>query len=307
MISSYIHYKERDKIVMEVTVDLLKRIEDSYKSFSKGQKRIADYICNNYDKAVHLTAARMGNIVGVSESTVVRFATELGFKGYPQFQKALEEISKNRLNTIQRMTLINNRINQEHILSSVLHSDYENIKQTREAITNEEFDKAVDALASASRIYIVGGRSSEVLARFLEYYLNYIFDNVKMITTNSLAESLEDVHRISDKDVIVGISFPRYSLDTVRIMEYSKKRGAYVVALTDSAASPMVEFSDCNLFAKSDMVSFADSLVAPMSVINALIAALSIKNQEYVVDTMKTLENIWDEYGVYKKQHIHEV
>ncbi len=285
---------------MEVATDLLKKIEESYKTFSKGQKRIANYICENYDKAVNLTAARLGGIVGVSESTVVRFATELGFKGYPQFQKALEEIVKNRLNSIQRMALTDDRLDESDMIESVLRGDYENIKQTLEELNKEEFNKAVDTISRAKRIYIVGGRSSEILARFFYYYLNYIFDNVKMVSSNSLAESMEDVHRIDESDVIIGISFPRYSMDTVRVMEYSRKRGAVGIALTDSAASPMVEYARFNLFAQSNMASIADSLVAPLSVINALITALSLKNKEKVMTTMRTLENIWEEYGVYK-------
>ncbi len=285
---------------MEVATDLLKKIEESYKTFSKGQKRIANYICENYDKAVNLTAARLGGIVGVSESTVVRFATELGFKGYPQFQKALEEIVKNRLNSIQRMALTDDRLDENDMIESVLRGDYENIKQTLEELNKEEFNKAVEMISRANRIYIVGGRSSEILARFFYYYLNYIFDNVKMVSSNSLAESMEDVHRIGDSDVIIGISFPRYSMDTVRVMEYSRKRGAVGIALTDSAASPMVEYARFNLFAQSNMASIADSLVAPLSVINALITALSLRNKEKVMTTMRTLENIWEEYGVYK-------
>lgn len=285
---------------MEVTTDLLKRIQDSYKTFSKGQKRIANYVCDNYDKAVHLTAAKLGVIVGVSESTVVRFATELGFKGYPQFQKALEEIVKIKLNSIQRMSMTNDRAENSDILRLVLKSDYENIRRTLDEISKEEFQKAVDLISSARRIYIIGERSSEVLASFLNYYLAYIFDNVRMIETASLADSLEEVHRIDDRDVIIGITFPRYSMDTVRVMEYSKKRGAHVIALTDSQASPMVQYAECHLFAKSDMASIADSLVAPLSVINALITALSLKNKDAVVETMSTLESIWEEYGVYK-------
>lgn len=285
---------------MEVAADLLKKIEESYKTFSKGQKRIANYICDNYDKAVSLTAAKLGNIVGVSESTVVRFATELGFKGYPQFQKALEEIVKNRLNSIQRMALTDDRLDENDIVDSVLRGDYENIKQTLDDLNKEEFYHAVEMISQAQRIYIVGGRSSEILARFFYYYLNYIFDNVKMVSSNSLSESMEDVHRINDKDVIIGISFPRYSMDTVRVMEYSRKRGAVGIALTDSAASPMVEYARFNLFAQSNMASIADSLVAPLSVINALITALSLKNKKKVMETMRTLENIWEEYGVYK-------
>ncbi len=285
---------------MEVAEDLLKKIEESYRTFSKGQKRIANYICANYDKAVNLTAAKLGTIVGVSESTVVRFATELGFKGYPQFQKTLEEIVKNRINSVQRIAMANDRVDENDVVGSVLRTDYENIRQTLAALDKEEFDRAVDRICAARRIYIVGGRSSEILARFFYYYLNYIFDNVKMVRSNSLAESMEDVHRIDARDVIIGISFPRYSMDTVRVMEYSRKRGAVGVALTDSAASPMVEYAGCHLFAESNMASIADSLVAPLSVINALITALSLKNREKVTETMRTLEMIWEEYGVYK-------
>lgn len=290
---------------MQADNDLLKRIEDSYKTFSKGQKRIANYICENYDKAVNLTAAKLGKIVGVSESTVVRFATELGFKGYPQFQDALEEIVKNKLNSIQRISMTTNRLDKQNILHSVLQSDRDNIKRTKEDISQAEFDKAVRIITNAKHIYVTAGRSCEPLSHFLVYYLKYIFKDIRLLDSGSLTESFEDIHRIGEEDVIIGISFPRYSVDTIRIIEFSKKRGAKVVALTDSNASPMTKFADCVLFAQSDMVSFADSLVAPLSVINALIAALSIENQSQVVKTMETLEHIWEEFSVYadKKEH----
>lgn len=284
---------------VEVSADLLKTIEDKYKTFSKGQKRIANYICENYDKAVNLTAARLGGIVGVSESTVVRFATELGFKGYPQFQDALEEIVKNKLNSIQRITLTSNRVDEKAILKTVLQSDCDNIKRTAEEIDESEFDKAVEIISAAHRIYVTGGRSCEGLSRFLAYYLNYIFDDVKIVISNSIPESFEDIHRIGGSDVIIGISFPRYSIDTVKVIEFAKRRQAKVVAITDSQVSPMAQYADHILLAKSDMVSIADSLAAPLSVINALIAALSIKNREQVVKTMETLENIWEEFSVY--------
>ena len=283
----------------QMSSDLLKQIEDSYKSFSKGQKRIANYICENYDKAVNLTAARLGHIVGVSESTVVRSATELGYKGYPQFQDALEEIVKNKLNSIQRITLTAGRVDEKEILKAVLQSDCENIKRTAEEIDETQFNAAVEQIAAAEHIYIIAGRSSEGLSRFLAYYLNYIFDDVRLVVSNSLSESFEDIHRISEKDVVIGISFPRYSIDTVKVIGFAKRRGAKVIAVTDSKVAPIARYADTTLIAISDMVSIADSLAAPLSVINALIAALSIKKREQVVKTMETLENIWEEFSVY--------
>lgn len=284
---------------MEQSQDLLKQIEALYKSFSKGQKRIANYISENYDSAVNLTAAKLGKIVGVSESTVVRFATELGFKGYPQFQDALEEIVKNKLNSIQRIRMTTNKIEKSDILHTVLQSDKDNIKRTQEDISKEEFDKAVKLISDANHIYVVGGRSCEPLSHFMAYYLNYIFADVRLVDSGSIAESFEDIHRIGPDDVVIGITFPRYSVDTVKIIEFSKNRQASVIALTDSTVSPLTQYADCVLYAKSDMVSFADSLVAPLSVINALIAALSIQNSEKVLKTMEGLEKIWKEFSVY--------
>lgn len=285
-------------------MDLLRQIESAYDSFSKGQKRIADYIINNYDKAVNLTAAKLGRIVGISESTVVRFATELGFKGYPGFQKALEEIVKNKLNSIQRITLTTTRLAEDEILGAVLQSDYDNLRFTKEQMNNEDFNRAIDLISDAKNIYIVGGRSCGALAQFMNYYLNYIFDNVKLISSNSLTVSLEEIHRINSEDVIICISFPRYFIDTVRIIEFSKKRNAKIIAITDSDTSPMTKYADCKLYAKSDMVSIVDSLAAPLSLINALIAALSIRNKERVVSSMEILEDIWAEYSVYKESNL---
>ena len=284
---------------MEQSQDLLKQIEALYKSFSKGQKRIANYISENYDSAVNLTAAKLGKIVGVSESTVVRFATELGFKGYPQFQDALEEIVKNKLNSIQRIRMTTNKIEKSDILHTVLQSDKDNIKRTQEDISQEEFEQAVELISEADHIYVVGGRSCEPLSHFMAYYLNYIFADVRLVDSGSIAESFEDIHRIGPDDVVIGITFPRYSIDTVKIIEFSKNRQASVIALTDSAVSPLTQYADCVLYAKSDMVSFADSLVAPLSVTNALIAALSIRNNEKVLKTMEGLEKIWKEFSVY--------
>lgn len=289
------------------TNELLNRIKKNYDDFSKGQKRIADYILKNYDKAVFLTAARLGKIVGVSESTVVRFATQLGYKGYPGFQKALEELVRNRLNSIQRMEVTYGRISQSEILQSVLQSDIEKIKMTLTEIDHAAFEAAVDTMLKARRIYVVGIRSCAPLAEFLSFYLNLIFDNVTSVHTNSSSEIFEQLIRIGEEDVIVGISFPRYSMRTLKALEFATNRSAKVITLTDSVHSPMTIYSSCNLIARSDMASIVDSLAAPLSVINALIVALCMKKQKDVVATLETLEDIWDEYQVYSSDELNHV
>lgn len=289
------------------TNELLNRIKTNYDEFSKGQKRIADYILKNYDKAVFLTAARLGKIVGVSESTVVRFATQLGYKGYPGFQKSLEELVRNRLNSIQRMEVTYGRISQSEILQSVLQSDIEKIKMTLTEIDHAAFEAAVDTMLNARRIYVVGIRSCAPLAEFLSFYLNLIFDNVTSVHTNSSSEIFEQLIRISDKDVIIGISFPRYSMRTLKALEFATNRSAKVITLTDSVHSPMTIYSSCNLIARSDMASIVDSLTAPLSVINALIVALCMKKQKDVVATLEMLEDIWDEYQVYNSDELNHV
>lgn len=279
--------------------DLIKRIKDSYQELSKGQKLLANYIVNHYDKAVFLTAAKLGKIVGVSESTVVRFANELGYEGYPKLQRALEELVKNKLTSIQRMEVTSGRINKEHILKSVLQSDSEKIKLTLEEIEPKVFDQAVEMILNAKNIYILGVRSCASLAGFLGFYFNLIFDNVKLVHTNSVSEMFEQIYRINNDDVIIGISFPRYSKRTLKAMEFADSRGAKVVAITDSPLSPMIQFSKCSLIARSDMASFVDSLVAPLSVINALIIAICMKKKDTVLNTLEDLEFIWTKYQVY--------
>lgn len=279
--------------------DLIKRINENYSKFSKGQKLLANYIIDHYDKAVFLTAAKLGNIVGVSESTVVRFANELGYDGYPKLQRALEELVKNKLTSIQRMEVTSDRIDKTHVLKSVLQSDAEKIKNTLEDIKPEIFDQAIEMILNARNIYILGVRSSAALASFMGFYFNLVFDNVKLIHTNSVSEMFEQIYRISSEDVVIGISFPRYSKRTLKAMEFARSRDAKVIAITDSHLSPMNQFSDCSLIARSDMASFVDSLVAPMSVINALIVALCIKKKDNVLNTLESLESIWSEYQVY--------
>ena len=289
------------------TNELLIRMEEKYKKMSKGQKRLADYVTENYDKAVFLTAARLGEVVGVSESTVVRFATQLGYKGYPGFQKALEELVRNKLNSIQRMEVTYGRISQSEILETVLQSDIEKIKLTLTGIDQKAFELAIDTILSAKRIYVVGIRSCAPLASFLCFYLNLVCENVTAVNTNSSSEIFEQLIRINEDDVIIGISFPRYSMRTLKALEFASNRKAKVITLTDSVHSPMNLYSSCNLIARSDMASIVDSLVAPLSVINALVVALCMKKQKEVVNTLETLEQIWGEYQVYSKDELNQV
>lgn len=289
------------------TNDLTSRINECYGSLSKGQKILATYITDNYDKAVFLTAAQMGQVVGVSESTVVRFATHLGYKGYPEFQKALEEMVRNKLNSIQRMEVTYGRISQSHILETVLQSDQEKIKDTLEHIDEHAFELAVDTIIKAKHIYIVGIRSCAPLAAFMAFYFNLMFENVTLLQTNNSSELFEQMVRISKDDVIIGISFPRYSMRTLKAMEFANNRNAKVITLTDSVHSPMNLYSSCNLIARSDMASIVDSLVAPLSVINALIVALCMKKQGEVAKTLETLEDIWNEYQVYENDEINYI
>ncbi|MBQ2902023.1 MAG: MurR/RpiR family transcriptional regulator [Agathobacter sp.] len=289
---------------MANTNDLLNRINKNYSAMSKGQKLLATYITDNYDKAVFLTAAKMGDIVGVSESTVVRFAMSLGYKGYPEFQKALEELVRNKLNSVQRMEVTYGRISQSAILETVLQSDADKLKTTLEKIDHDAFELAVDTILNARNIYIVGIRSCAPLASFLSFYLTLMFDNVRLLHTNSSSEIFEQMVRIGEEDVIIGISFPRYSMRTLKALEFANNRSAKVITITDSIHSPMNLYSSCNLIADSDMASIVDSLVAPLSVINALIVALCMRKQKEVAKTLTTLEEIWDEYQVYENDEI---
>lgn len=292
---------------MSNTNDLLNRINHSYSAMSKGQKLLATYITDNYDKAVFLTAAKMGQIVGVSESTVVRFATHLGYKGYPEFQKALEELVRNKLNSIQRMEVTYGRISQSKILETVLQSDADKIKSTLEKIDQNAFEMAVNTILDAKNIYIVGIRSCAPLASFLAFYFNLMFDNVRLLHTSSSSELFEQMVRIGKDDAIIGISFPRYSMRTLKALEFANNRNAKVITITDSVHSPMNLYSSCNLIADSDMASIVDSLVAPLSVINALIVALCMKKQKEVAGTLTMLEDIWDEYQVYENDEINYI
>lgn len=281
--------------------DLLKIIQEKQSTFSKGQKQISSFILGHYDKAAYMTAAKLGALVGVSESTVVRFANELGFAGYPELQHSLQEMIRSKLTTIQRIEITNDRIGESDLLEKVLNSDIEKIKHTLDEIDRTSFENAVDDLIGAQMIYIIGMRSSSSLASFMYHYLNLVFPHVRLVRTTSGSEIFEQLLRINDKDAIVGISFPRYSKRIINALGYAKKQGAKVISITDSAASPIAANADDLLLAKSDMASFVDSLVAPLSIINALIVAIGRKKQDEIAETFGKLERIWDEYDVYEK------
>jgi DNA-binding MurR/RpiR family transcriptional regulator len=281
--------------------DLLTLIDEKNSGFSKGQKLIADFIKNHYDKAAFMTASKIGEAVGVSEATVVRFAVELGYNGYPKLQKVLRELIKNKLTAVQRLEISENRLDENDIIKSVLNSDMEKLKTTLSEVDREAFNTIVDRILSAKRVYILGVRSSAPLAAFLAFYLNLILDDVKLVNTNSFSEMFEQLIGIKKEDIAFSISFPRYSKRTIKATEFIKKQGALTVALTDSIHSPLAKVTDYHLLARSDMASFIDSLVAPLSLINALIVAIGIRRKSVVYDNLNKLEKIWDEYNVYQK------
>ena len=282
--------------------DILALLQEKTPTFSKGQRSISRYILEAYDKAAFMTASRLGKTVGVSESTVVRFAVELGFDGYPAMQKAMQEMVLNRLTAFQRIEVANNRIGDQDIVSTVLQSDMEKLRQTVDSLSREDFSHAVNAILGAKRIYILGVRSVAPLANFMGYYLNYMFNNVHLVTTSGASEMFEKIVGVDSGDVVIAISFPRYSTVTMQGAQYCRSTGATVVALTDSKMSPLGQNSDYTLVAKSDMVSLVDSLVAPLSVINAIIVAVASRREQQLADTFTSLEKIWEEYNVYEKQ-----
>lgn len=281
--------------------DLLNKIQNNLSEFSKGQRLIARFIIEHYDKAAFMTASKLGVTVGVSESTVVRFATELGYDGYPHLQKALQEMIRNKLTSVQRMEVTTDRLGNQDVLRMVLNSDIEKIRMTIDEIDRDVFAAAVESILNAKRIYILGVRSSSALANFLGFYFNLLFDNVRLVHTNSVSEIFEQILRVEEGDVVIGVSFPRYSKRTLTALQYSKSCGSKVIALTDSRLSPLSQFADYTLIAKSDMASFVDSLVAPLSVINALIVAIGMRKKDEIAGVFDKLENIWDEYQVYEK------
>ena len=284
--------------------DIISRISDRYPKMSKSHKAIAAYITGSYEQAVFMTAAKLGETVGVSESTVVRFASGIGYDGYPEFQAALEEWVKDKLNSVQKIGVKYGRRTQSEVLTSVLQSDIEKIQDTIDHLDGTSFEMAVDIILEAETVYVVGIRSCEPLAGFLQFYLNMIRGNVILLRTTSVSEIFEQMIRINERDAMVGISFPRYSMRTLKAMEFANDRNAKVIAITDSVHSPMNLYSSCNLLARSDMVSIVDSLVAPLSVINALVVAMCLKRPEEVKKSLKNLEEAWNNYQVYLNDEI---
>ena len=279
--------------------DLIERIENTKKGFSKGHRRIAEYIIANYDKAAYMTASVLGAEAGVSESTVVRFAALLGFDGYQQLQRQIREAVRARMTSVQRVNAANYRMDENEVLDRILLDDIENIRSTLDSVDRRSFEKAVEMILSAKNIYILGMRSSAVLAEFMSYYFGLLFDNVRLIRPAGGSEIFEHLMKLHEDDVFVAISFPRYTTGVVNATEYASKTGAGVIAITDSMSSPIVTHADVALTAKSEMASFADSLVAPMSIINAMIAYIGKKKHDEVTGTLSRLESVWKEYNVY--------
>ena len=283
--------------------DILMILQTKAPTFSKGQRAIARFITEAYDKAAFMTASKLGKTVGVSESTVVRFAVELGYEGYPQMQKAMQEMVLNRLTSVQRIGVANDRIGDQDVVSMVLQSDMEKLRETAETVDRTAFRQAVHAILGARHIYVLGVRSAAALANFFGYYLNYMFDNIHVITTSGAGEMFEKLVGVGPGDAVVAFSFPRYSTSTLKGAQYCRSVGAKVIGITNSMVSPLAESCDHVLIAKSDMVSLVDSLVAPLSVVNALIVALAAGREQNLSKTFDTLERVWETYNVYEKRN----
>ena len=280
--------------------DFLSVINNCNFRLSKGQRAIVHFINENYDKAAFMTAGKLGKEVGVSDSTVVRFAVDLGYRGYPEMRKAMQDMVRSRLTSVQRIEVAKRTIDENNLIKSVISVDIEMLQTTLQQISHEDFNTIVDLLIKADHLYIVGMRTSTSLASFFALYMNLLRKNVHVIRDTAASEVFEQMDRIGEKDVCFGISFPRYSTKTVESMSFAKARGAHVVGLTDSPTSPICSLSSVSLYAKSEMISFLDSLAAPLSVINALIVAVGAKTGQSAYDTFKELEDIWTKWGVYE-------
>ena len=289
---------------MEDRNDIVTRMNQNFAQMSKSHKKIASYIMDHYDTAVFMTAATLGKEIGISESTVVRFAAGLGYDGYPEFQKALEEWVKSKWNSLQQMGAKYGNSSQSEILTSVIRADMEKMEDTIHNLDPAAFETADSSILEAKHVYVIGLRSCEPLASFLSFYLSMIRGDVMQLKTTSTTELFEQMIRVSDEDVVIGISFPRYSMRTLKAMEFANDRNAKVITITDSVHSPMNLYSSCNLLARSDMVSIVDSLVAPLSVINALVVALCVKAPEQASKNLKDLEEVWANYQVYLNDEI---
>ncbi len=287
---------------MESYENLVERIERKKKEFSKGQKRLAAYLLEYYDKAAFFTAQKLGKEAGVSESTVVRFAYQLEYEGYPQLQQELRVMAKRKSNSIQRLELAKDHFDNDDLLPKILQIDANRLRDTIHSIDKDEFNRAVDMIEKAKMIYILGARSAGFLAGLLGYYLDMIFDHVKVVNANATSDTFEQICRMNENDLFIAISFPRYSKRTVKALSFAKKQGASTIAITDSVQSPITADSDCSLIAKSDVMAIVDSLVGPQSVINALVVALAIRKKDEVEKRLKLLEELWNEYDVYEKE-----
>ena len=285
-----------------MAADISERIKAVYSTLSKGQKKIANAVIHDYDKVAYLTAAKLGELVGVSESTVVRFADELGFEGYSQFQLAVQELVRIKLTPNQRIEITKQRIGRGDVIDNTMESDIAKIKYTLEHLDRQAFSDAVDAILGAKNIYITGARSSEPIARLLSYNLSLIFDNVKLVVPTSSAEVFEQMYSVSADDVVIAFSFPRYSSKMINGIRFARQKDAKVVVFTDSDVSPIAEYANCLLIAQSDMASFMDSLVAPLSIINAIVIEITSRREREITERFDALEKLWDEYEIYAKR-----
>ena len=285
-----------------MAADISERIRAAYSSFSKGQRKIANAVLDHYDKIAYLTAAKLGEFVGVSESTVVRFSDELGYEGYSNFQFAIQELVRIKLTPNQRIEITKKRIGQGDIIDKVMESDISKIKYSMENLDRKAFSEAVDAILSAKNIYITGARNSEPIARLLSYNLSLIFDNVKLVVPTSSAEVFEQMYSVGSDDVVIAFSFPRYSSKMINGIRFARQKDAKVVVFTDSNVSPIAEYANYLLIAQSDMASFMDSLVAPLSIINAIIIEITSRREAEITARFDALEKLWDEYEIYAKR-----
>lgn len=283
---------------MERYADPLKVIQNNFNYLSKGQKKVAEFIINDYDKAAFMTAAKLGEVVGISESTVVRFANTLGYIGYKDLQKSLQELIKNKLTTVQRLSMVNSFSNDESVLRKVMEKDMDNIEKTINEMDYENFEKSIELILKSEKVYIIGMRSSNFLAGYLGFYLSFLLENIKVVTSGP-NDVFEQLLNANDKDLIIGISYPRYSKRTLEALDYCKEKGCKIISITDSLISPASNYSDLSLVASSDMLSFVDSLVAPMSLINALIVTIGLHKKDDVKSSFESLEEIWEKYNVY--------
>ena len=289
------------------TENIVKIINGKFPAMSRGQRKLAEYILAQYDKAAFLTAAQIGKQVGVSESTVVRFAGLLGYKGFPQMQKALEGMVYKRLHEAPAVDIENENTSGQEVLEQILKKDIRNISNTLEMADRRTFEMAVEKLLNARHVYLVGIRGSEPLAVYMGFYLKLMLDEVTVVSNGNTSDLFEELMKINEEDCLVGISFPRYSMRTLKAIEFANSRSVSVITITDSINSPMNLYSSCNLIARSDMTAAADSLCAPMSLVNALITAVMAKRRKNLLNRLEMLEDICNQYGTGENDELNKV